>query len=358
MANPDHIETLKAGVDQWNAWRYRCPDVRPELSDIDVERDVWSGSGFYDLPYFTDLNFAGANLNRIVARNSTFTNCSFDGALINFADLCFSHFAQCSFRNVQMRVTKIGSATFEGCSFQGSDLSYCSAEETDFYGSVLQECALDNVRLVKSNFTDATLRSVSVYGASAWDLVLDGATQRDIWVSADSSTVTVDNIEVAQFIHLMVRNARLRDILDTITSKVVLILGRFTEDRKPILEALRKTLGEQGYVPVLFDFDGPTSRDLTETVSTLAHLSRFVVVDLTDPRSVPHELTVIVPNLPSVPVQPIILRGEKPFGMFDHFRRYEWVLGLREYLSSETGSLADDIIAACEGRLGKRSPNG
>jgi hypothetical protein len=40
--------------------------------------------------------------------------------------------------------------------------------------------------------------------------------------------ITVDNIEVAQFFYLMLNNKKIRDVIDTITSKVVLILGRFT----------------------------------------------------------------------------------------------------------------------------------
>ncbi len=39
--------------------------------------------------------------------------------------------------------------------------------------------------------------------------------------------VMVDNIEVAQFIYLLLHNQNIRDVIDTITSKAVLILGRF-----------------------------------------------------------------------------------------------------------------------------------
>ena len=41
--------------------------------------------------------------------------------------------------------------------------------------------------------------------------------------------VTVDNIEVAQFIYLLLHNGKIRDVIDTVTSKAVLILGRFTK---------------------------------------------------------------------------------------------------------------------------------
>ena len=43
--------------------------------------------------------------------------------------------------------------------------------------------------------------------------------------------ITVDNIEVAQFIYLMLNNQKVRDVIDTITFKAVLILGRFTAIR-------------------------------------------------------------------------------------------------------------------------------
>ena len=61
-------------------------------------------------------------------------------------------------------------------------------------------------------------------------------------------------------------NKKIREVIDTITSKLVLILGRFTPERKAILDALRDTLRERNYLPVVFDFDKPASRDLTETV--------------------------------------------------------------------------------------------
>jgi hypothetical protein len=52
----------------------------------------------------------------------------------------------------------------------------------------------------------------------------------------DEPEITVDNIEVARFIYLMLHNQKIRDVIDTITSKAVLILGRFTDKRKAVLK--------------------------------------------------------------------------------------------------------------------------
>ena len=157
---------------------------------------------------------------------------------------------------------------------------------------------------------------------------------------------------MAQFIYLLLNNKKIREVIDTITSKVVLILGRFTPERKAVLDALRDTLRERNYLPVVFDFDKPASRDLTETVRTLAHLARFIIADITDPRSIPQELQAIVPDL-AVPVQPIIARPQQPWGMFIDFpKKYHWVLEAHEYtdLSDLLGDLQMNVIAPAEAK--------
>ena len=46
--------------------------------------------------------------------------------------------------------------------------------------------------------------------------------------------------------------------------------------------------------------------------------ARFIIADLTDPSSIPHELATIIPMTP-VPVQPILLSGSSEFAMFRDF---------------------------------------
>ena len=74
----------------------------------------------------------------------------------------------------------------------------------------------------------------------------------------------------------MLNNEKIRDVINTIGEKGVLILGRFIEDRKAVLDAIRDKLRELGFVPMMFDFEKPSQRDFTETIKTLAGLSRFI----------------------------------------------------------------------------------
>jgi len=357
MPDPKHVELLKKGTEVWNSWREQNSGVRPQLSDINFETDIHEYDHLYDTPIFSNLDLSGADLNRIQARNSRFKNCIFDRADINFADVCFSNFIECTFQGTCMRVTKIGSASFVDCEFHETDLSYCSAEETNFSGSEIKNSRLCNMSMVKTNLSDTEIYSTRVYGLSAWDLGTDGSRQQNILISEEGNTITVDDIEIAQFIHLLLRTPKIRSAIDTITSKVVLILGRFSDEQKRVLDVIKRRLRALDYVPVVFDFEVPSSRDMTETISILASLARFVVADLTNPRSVPHELASTVRDLPSVPVQPIISEGERPYGMFEHLKSYPWILEGIKYQEDQVVDVANRIAQRCEEYLDSPSSN-
>ena len=137
---------------------------------------------------------------------------------------------------------------------------------------------------------------------------------------------------MAQFIHLLLNNEKIRDVIDTITSKAVLILGRFSEERKPVLDAVREALRGRDLLPIVFDFSIPASRNVTETIKVLAGLARFVVADVTDATEVRVELHNIVRDFPSLPVQPILLRGRGEFvSLPGHLAKFPSVLPTFEY---------------------------
>lgn len=169
-----------------------------------------------------------------------------------------------------MRVSKIGDAKFENCIFEECDMSYCSAEETSFKGSSLTKTKMEHMSLVRTDFSHTKIEECFLYGISSWDLYLEDSIQNNLVITPeDTPSVTVDNIELAQFLYLIINNERLRNVISTITSKVVLILGNFSPDRKVILDRIRERLKTKDAIPIVFDFEKPYTRNLTETVLTL-----------------------------------------------------------------------------------------
>jgi hypothetical protein len=82
-------------------------------------------------------------------------------------------------------------------------------------------------------------------------------------------------------------------------------------------------------------------------------MAKFVIADITDPKSIPQELVSIVEQLPSLAVQPILLQGGEPWGMYDHIKRYPWVLPLALYASQEEllGSMEEKVILPAEAKV-------
>jgi hypothetical protein len=175
-----------------------------------------------------------------------------------------------------------------------------------------------------------------------------------IITAGDEPEFTVDNIEVAQFVYLLLHNEEIRDVIDTVGRKGVLLLGRFTEGRIAVLERLREELRKRGYLPIVFNFDKPETKNFTETARLLAGLSHFVIADVTNPKSAPLELQATIPQV-MVPFRPIIKEGEKPFAMLEDLLQYDWVFQPIYYSSLEAliGSLDEKIIAPAKIKFAK-----
>jgi hypothetical protein len=241
---------------------------------------------------------------------------------------------------------------------QWADLIEADLRVATLIGANLSEADLRGVdlsraTLVETNLTGVDLTGCRIYGVSAWRIKLDNVKQNNLIITRqDEPEITVDNIEVAQFVYLLLHNQKICDVIDTITSEAVLILGRFTNERKAVLDALREELRKRDYLPILFDFAVPAARDITETVSLLARMARSIIADLTDPGSIPKELEAIVPHL-AVPVQPLLQDSCQPFAMFKDYWKYDWVLPVYRYEGLEPllATLAAGVITPAEAKV-------
>jgi uncharacterized protein YjbI with pentapeptide repeats len=387
MANDEHVALLKQGVAAWNTWRRENRNVRPDLRQADLRgRNL------------RNANLSGADLRGAILRNAKLGQASLNSAnlynaILVKADLTGAKLKEAMLRRADLSGAILRKADFSGGGLfpgSGADLSAAVLNKADLSGADLRKVDLNGAKLHKAKLfhakmfeaglsgaelngaklcgadlrranlvgtvlKGADLTGCHVFGASAWGLRIDTATvQKNLLITPeDEPAITVDNIEVAQFIYLLLNNQKLRNVIDTITSKAVLILGRFTnEERKAVLDALREELRKRDYLPILFDFAVPATRDITETVSLLARMARFIIADLTDPSSIPKELEAIVPDL-AVPVQPLLEGASRPYAMFKDYWKYEWVLPVYRYEGLEPllATLAEKVIAPAEGKV-------
>jgi hypothetical protein len=299
MANKEHLEILKQGVEVWHRWRREKPGIWPDLRGADL---------------------SGANLSEANLSRADLFGVGLRGADLRRADLSRANLSE----------ARLSEADLSRAHLSEARLSEADLRRADLRRADLSMARLSGASLIETDLAKADLTGCSIYGISAWNLNLEGATQSNLIISRyDEPSITIDDLEVAQFIYLLLNYKKLRNVLNAVTERGVLILGRFGDGGLELLQAIAAKLRELNYLPIMFDFDKPESRNFTETIKTLAGLSRFVIADLSGP-SVPQELYATVPHF-KIPFVPIIEKGRKKYAMFVDILEYPWVLSPVEF---------------------------
>jgi hypothetical protein len=355
VANPEHLDLLRQGVVVWNAWRARQSSIVPSLgganlSGANLSEANLSGADLTEAK-LTEAKLIRANLTEAKLSGADLRQANLFGAALFRADLRGAALIEANLGRANLTEANISGASVTGANLNGAELSGANLTGVDLRGADLR-----GAQLVETNLLDATLTDCRIYGISAWNAkVSEGTKQHGLIITPeDEPEVTVDSIEVAQFVYLLLHNEKIRDVIDTVGKKGVLLLGRFTEGRIVVLERLREELRKRGYLPIVFNFDKPETKDFSETVRLLAGLSKFVIADITNPKSAPLELQATVPEI-MVPFRPIIEDGEKPFAMLQDLwnKHRDWVFEPIYYSSVDAliGALDEKIVRPAEARF-------
>ena len=381
-------EAFDQGKTVWNKWRKENPDIpiafASTLFNYNIKEEKvpdHQGSDFSDVhfrfidisggdrdwpdetcPKFNKSNFSNSSiwysfLFRVQLAESIFKGASllhnqcesvnlsgvnFEGAMIKYCTFEHGGAPNANFKKAKIIGSTFDGTNLAGADFRGADLSYSDFVDANLEGADLRGANLNQTSFIRTNLADAILDGANVYGASVWDITGVPKSQERLEISSEwgDSTITVDDIETAQFIYMMYQNEKIRNVINSITSRAVLILGRFSPpERKEVLDSLRIKLREYNLLPIVFDFERPTDKDFTETIKTLAGMSMFVIADITNPKSSPLELQATVPDY-QIPFKPIIQAGEYPFAMMvDLQKKYDWVLSTLAY--NDTQELMD-----------------
>lgn len=284
----------------------------------------------------SQANLWGAYLKRAVLQNAILVSCT-----LAFAKMDQTILEKAALNGANLPHAELFDANLVDANLSKADLRHADLNSADLFRADLRSAHLGGANLSHASLVEANVEGTNfansrVYGVAVWGLIGCPSEQSNLIItrSEDSNIITVDDLEVAQFVYLLLNYRKLRTVISTVAERAVLLLGRFTDDRRPILEAIAEKLREWKYLPIIFDFKKVHGQDYTETIQTLAGLSKFIIADITKPRSVQQEAQAIVPNF-KIPFVQVIQKGEEPWSMSGDLSAFDWVLGVAEYTDKQ-----------------------
>lgn len=304
QATPEEI--ILQGASNWNAWRKQNPAY------VSFSRPSWYDSRDTQglmIKGRNDLDFAGIDLSGISVYNAFAEGLNLRGAIISNAEFEEGDFSRADFSGATITNTRFNKTIFT---------------DANFDGAIIRNCNLNRVNLTNASFCVREISQTVVYGISAWDLrTCEDMQQSELVIersyelysdiiAGGQIPMMVDNIELAQFIHYLSNHKKMRDTINILNDKGVLLLGKFKEGGLERLYKIRDRLRALHFMPMIFDFDRPDGMNFTETVITMSGLSKIIIADLSG-GSVPHELKSILNNFKKKPV--IAFSEEKSYSM-------------------------------------------
>jgi uncharacterized protein YjbI with pentapeptide repeats len=331
MTQDDPSQILMQGAKVWNAWRERNP------GPVHFAKPHW-----YDSPAPGGLQVKGANRINFSAMN--LSGVSIFGAFAEGLNLRDSLFEDAHFEEGDFSRADFGGATFHNTKFNKTILT-----GANFDGATFVNCNLNRVNLVGAYFHVKEITETVVYGIAAWDLqTSDDMKQSKLviertyelysdLIQQGKVPMMVDDIELAQFVYYLTNHKKMRDALNILNERGVLLLGRFKDGGLERLYFMREWFQGKGYMPMIFDFARPENLSLTETIVTMAGLSKFVVVDLSG-SSVPAELQAILSQIK----KPVLAFGD-PYALFQDLADQTSLVTIEGDESKLLGGLEDNL---------------
>ena len=114
MANQEHIDILKQGVEAWDHWRRNNMVVIPDLSGADIcGMILWRGN-------FSRVNFSNARLVKTDFQFSNLSSSNFSGADMRHAGLCRANLQDAILTNANLRDAVLGGTVFANTNLGGA----------------------------------------------------------------------------------------------------------------------------------------------------------------------------------------------------------------------------------------------
>ena len=183
MANPEHLEILKQGVEVWNRWREDNPDVIPDLKQADLQgiELIRADLSEADLSEanLSDVDLAGANLCK-----ADLVAAHLSGAFLFEADLSTADLSRAN----------LNRALLAKANLSGAKLVYANLFMATLSWAILRSADLTAAILGSADFTGAILETVHVGYTIFGSVNLSNAIGLESVVHGGPSTIGIDTI--------------------------------------------------------------------------------------------------------------------------------------------------------------------
>jgi hypothetical protein len=174
MANPEHLEILKQGVEQWNKWRNEHPDVAPELNEAELTSIDLRNANLRRANLLRanlhDADLKQANLRKTKLALANLVRVDLRGADLRGADLSMADLRRGNVRGANLGDASLRRTNLRGANLQGAHLSEADLSGADLYGANVRQA---NLRT--ANLGDADLRRANLGGADLYQVDLSGS---------------------------------------------------------------------------------------------------------------------------------------------------------------------------------------
>ena len=188
MANPEHLEVLRQGVEQWNGWRAEQPEMRPDLYGAHL-----SGANLLG------ANLAEANLNWADLHGAELFKADFSGASLCTAGLYEADLRQAQLRSANLtgadlRAAPLIRANLAGANLYAADLLGANLSQADLKGANLSGADLQEANFSNADLSGTDFSQAKAFGTIFADLDLSVAKGLETTDHRGPSTIGIDTI--------------------------------------------------------------------------------------------------------------------------------------------------------------------
>lgn len=159
MANPEHLDILKQGVEVWNAWRAEHPDLTPDLADADLQNATLKGVDL-KLCILRGADLKGADFGMRPKGDGTYVRASFSGADLSNADLYLGNLTFAEFIYTNLDRARLNYTILRGADLSYATLQYAAIFNVDFTHAFLIGANLGNASIDSVNFGNTFMSGV------------------------------------------------------------------------------------------------------------------------------------------------------------------------------------------------------